>query len=434
MRLTTLLLLAGLLGFGCAPKNGRGVVALVNGIPITLAELERQMPQTVPAQEESTIRRKTLEELIAKELFVQEAERQGLDSAIGYQLELEKKALVMRELFRTIAQQVRPVSELELKRDYELLKTEDRCQVIVVPDRTQAQRLIAELEMGVPFESLAVRHSIHPSRVEGGDMGYTPELYIDEPLRSAVIALTPGAWTQPILYDSNYAIIRLIDRRPADPPPPPFSELKQRLAEQLKLTRQRQAAANYMAELRRRLEFNPEGLRVFYKPVDSITESEKEIWVAIRDGRQYVKVGRLLHIGRRFPPYLDTAIRSYAIRRAIEEDIAYEDGLNRGLDKAPRVRAELAETRRRLLYDKFYEREVASQVTVSDSEVAAYYEAHRDRFLGELASVATLIRNDLTKERRTARYNEVLSRLRDKARIVVNERVLHRAQRRKEKK
>jgi len=426
MRVALIVYLTGMLGLACSPKGTNQVVAVVGDVKIRLAELNQALPQQMTPEQETTERRKTLEAIIAKELFVQEAVRQGLDSAIAYQLEWEKKALVTRELFRTIAQQVKPISDLELARDYELLKTEDHCKIIMVPELTLAQRIAAQLDAGVPFETLAARHSVHPSRQVGGDMDYTPELYIAEPLRSAILALKEGQWTQPVFYDSNYTIVLLVDRRPADRLPP-FAEMKQQLAEQLKLQRQREAATNYITDLRRRLEYNPEGLAVFYKPVDSITAAEKELWVAIRDGKQYVKVGRLLHVGKRFPPGLDTAIRSYAIRRAIEEDILYDDGLKRGLDKTPAVRQQLDQLRRNLLYEQLYEREIANQTTVTDSEVATYYQQHRDRYLSDFATVAPLIRNELQLQRRDDRYQEYLGQLRRRTRVTINEQLLGQA-------
>jgi hypothetical protein len=161
------------------------------------------------------------------------------------------------------------------------------------------------------------------------------------------------------------------------------------------------------------------------KPVDSITEAEQEVPVAIKDKSKYVKVGRLLSVARRFPAGLDTSLRRYAVRRAVEEDLIYEDGLERGLDKLPKVQEQLAEKRRNLLYEALYKKEILDKVAVSDDEVKAYFEANRANFpSGDLASVAGLIRNRVSEARRDSLAPLFRAGLRAKARVKIDEAAL----------
>lgn len=423
----------------CVCRSGKDLtVASVNDVPISVEQLMAAIPRSYEPGTESAAVYQALEGLIDKELMVQEAERLGLDSVVAFPLELEKKGLVIYELFADIEEKTRPVTEQELRRVYDLLRYEVHCRVIAVRSPDTAEQVYQALTAGASFESLAVKYSIHPSRGRGGDLGYIQEYFIEEPLRSAVLGLKTGEWTRPIFFDSSYQIVQLLDRRPVAPPPPPFNESKQQLAEQLKISRRRQAANEYVRRLRQRLIYNPAGLRIFHKPVDSITEAEKEIWVAVRDSSKYVKVGRLLHIARQFPPGLDTVVRTYAIKRAIEDDLMFEDGLNRGLDRAPRVADQLNRLRRKLLYESLYNRVITNNITVSDEEVRQFYEAHRDRYPGELDAVAPLIRNNLFLERRERRWHEYRQELRSRSRIKVDEKkikaVIHRLKSEKEKK
>jgi hypothetical protein len=411
-----LLLLVCLLD--CRPRPS-AAVAVVNGVPITAEQLLSTIPQSIEPGRESAAVRECLEGLINKELFVQEAIRLGLDSAITYPLELEKKGLVIYELFSDIAHKIH-ISPQELERTYKLLGSEVHCRVISVRAETTAQRLYQELVDGAIFESLATKFSIHPSRTKGGDLGYIQEFYIEEPLRSAIAGLKPGSFTRPVFFDSSYQIVLMVDRRPVALPP--FNEAKQQLTEQLKLSRQRQAANEYIQNLRSRLVYNPAGLRVLTKPVDSITEAEREVWVAVRDGSKYVKVSRLLSIVRRFPPNLDTAIKTYAVKRAIEDDLMYEDGLNRKLDQVPKVAEQLRRLRYKLLYETLYNRAVSSQTSVTEDEVREYYQRNRDRYPGDdFAAVAPLIRNNLLQERQKARFNQFQKELRGRAQININQ-------------
>lgn len=400
-------------------------VAWVNGTPISAEELTRALPQRIEPGKETTVVWGCLEELINRELFIQEAARQGLDSCITYPLELEKKGLVIYELFAQLAEKARPVTEQELKNAYKLLSEEVHCRILAVREESTSHRLYRELRQGANFETLAIRYSIHPSRTRGGDLGYIPEYYIEEPLRSAVVTLKPGEFTRPIFFDSSYQIVLLLYRRPTSPPLPPFLQIKQQLSEQIKLLQRRREANEYVQKLRERLVYNPVGLAIFHKPVDSITEEEKEIWVAVRDHKKYVKVGRLLHVARRFPPGLDTAIRSYAIKRAIEDDLMFEDGLNLGVDKAPKVREQVERIRRKLLYDTLFNRLVVNQAVVTDSDVIDYYQNHRDRYPGgDFAAVAPLIRNYLLLERREAQLKKILTELRSRGKLTINQKVL----------
>lgn len=425
MRLTVILLWLTLALFTGFCNNSNPIIAQINGAAIKKSVLLNALPRSIEAEKESLVVQDCLEGLINKELFVQEAIRLGLDSAIAYPLELEKKALVIYELFSDIARSNPPVRLQELQNAYQLLNIQVHCQVIAVREETLAQRLYRELQNGARFESLAFRYSIHPSKNQGGDVGTFPAYYIAEPMRSAILALPPGEFTKPVLFDSSYQIVLLLDRRPIEPPLPPFGEVKQQLEEQIKISRQRRAANEYVAKLRARLVYNPQGLAVFSKPVDSITEAEKERWIAVRDSMKYVKVGRLLSIARRFSPDLDTTLRTYAIKRAIEDDLMYEDGLRRGLDRTPKVKEQIEKTRRKLLYETLFNRMVTSQIIISDTEVFNYYQTHHDRYLGgDFAAVAPLIRNNLIAERREAKRQEYLARLRSSAKIVINQRAL----------
>ncbi len=417
--------LLGLVFIFCGTGSKDPVVVQVNNVPITKGEILQSLPQAIAPGQESLVVQECVDGLVNRELFVQEAIRLGLDSVIAYPLELEKKALVIYELFAAVGREAKPVTAQELERSYKLLGEEVHCRLIAVWDRTLAESLEQELRRGANFESLATQFSIHPSQEVGGDMGYVRLYNIDEPLRSAIMGLKPGEWTRPVFFDSSFQIVLLVDRRAVDPPLPPFGEIKQRLEEQIKISRQRQVANEYVQNLRQRLVYNPAGLEIFYKPVDSITPADKEVWVAVRDSAKYVKVGRLLHIARRFPPELDTAIRTYAIKRAIEDDLMYEDGLKRGLDRVPSVVRQLERVRRRLLYETLYNRMITSQIEVTEEEVRDYYQQHRDRYPGNnFEGVFPLIRNNIFSQRRDARFQEYLSELRARANIRSDQRRL----------
>lgn len=414
---------------GCAARPTEPAVARVNGRPITLAALADALPRSMDTSAAGdSVRRAVLDGLVVKELFVQEAERRGLDSVIALALEREKKAIVTQELYNSVVAPGNTLSEGELQNAYRLLENEVSLRVIAVKSESLARVVQTRLAHGVPFETLAVQYSTHVSARQGGNLGFMPLLVVEEPLRSKVMPLEPGRWTEPVFFDNAWQIVQLVARRAADPPPPPLGEIRQELEWRLKQLRRRELANGFLSELRARLEFNPAGLDIMCKPADSITAAELEVPVAIKDKKKYVKVGRLMHLVRRFPPALDTAMKKYTVRREVEEDLLYEQALERGLDQSERVRAALQRQRADLLYQELYRREVSERVNVTDADVAAYHAENRDNFVdADPAAVSGMIRYRLQAAQRDSLYRDLIARLRSAADISIDERLLRRA-------
>ena len=180
-------------------------------------------------------------------------------------------------------------------------------------------------------------------------------------------------WPPPVLVDNGWQILLLVETRPNEQAPP-LGEFRQELEMRLKQQRRRELAQRFLADLRARLEYNPQGLEILKtRPVDSITDAEKEVPVAVKDGTKYVKVLRLLKVAARFPPDLDTAMKTYAVKREIEEDLIYQEALGRKLDRKPEVREQLARKRDDLLYQALFKKEVSDSLSVTNGDVFAYW-------------------------------------------------------------
>ena len=420
------ILLVSVLAISSCGKPGDRPVARVNGAAIAASEVAAAMPLRADSTANlDSIRHSIVNSLVNKQLFIQEARRQGLEKDIEYQLELEQRATVNQELYNAIVEPANRLNEMELQTAYKLYQTEAHLKVIAVKDESTAQRLVQELDRGVPFETLAVRSSRHGSAANGGDVGFVPELYVEEPVRSRVLPLKPGQHTPPVLVDNGWQILLLVETRPNEQAPP-LSEFRQELEMRLKQQRRRELAQRFLADLRARLEYNPQGLEILKaRPVDSITDAEKEVPVAVKDGTKYVKVLRLLKVAARFPPDLDTAMKTYAVKREIEEDLIYQEALGRKLDRKPEVREQLARKRDDLLYQALFKKEVSDSLSVTDGDVFAYWHQNRDKFPNpDSLAAAGMIRNRLLAERRQVRLQQYADRLRAAAKISINEKLL----------
>ena len=414
--------LAVLASLACAGKSSRQVVAVVNGEKISAAAVEALLPQNLDSLRADTVKKQVLDGIITRKLFAQEAKREGMEKDAEYQVELEQKALVNQRLYDTVTAPGNRLTETELADAYKLLQTEAHIKVISVPDESLARRLAAELDQGAVFESLAVKYSKRPDAIKGGDGGFVPLLYIDEPLRTKVMILKPGQHTGPTPVSGVWQIAQFVETRPSNPGPPPLSEYRPEFERRLKQLQRRELANEYMSKLRQRITYNPEGLDILCKPIDSITESDKDSAVAYKDGSKYVKVARLLPLAARFTPALDSAMKKYAVRRYIEEDLMYEDALRMGLEKAPDIVRQLAATREDVLYKALFKKEITDKLLVTDADVMDYFQQHRQNFTSpDTSRVASMIRSRLLTERRDARMQEYVAGLKAKAKITINQ-------------
>jgi peptidyl-prolyl cis-trans isomerase C len=417
--------LAALAMVACAGGSSRQVVAVVNGEKITAADVAAMLPMNLDSSRADTVKRQVLDGIITRKLFAQEAKREGLEKDAEYQVELEQKALLNQQLYDSVTAPGNRLTETELQAAYKLLQTEAHLKVISVAEESLARRLAAELDQGTAFDSLAVKYSKHPSAIKGGDAGFSPLLYIEKPLRATVVTLQPGQHTEPTQVAGEWQIAELVETRPASPGPPPLEQFRPEFERRLRQLRRRELADQYMVKLRDRISYNPEGLDILCKPVDSITKVEQEVAVAYRDKSKYVKVARLIPVAARFPVALDTAMKKYAVRRAIEEDLRYEDALRMGLDKSPDIVRQLAARHDAVLYNDLFKKEISDPVVVTDADVMDYFRQHRDDFTSPDSSrVAGMIRNRLLTERRNAREREYVAELKAKAKITIDEAAL----------
>jgi parvulin-like peptidyl-prolyl isomerase len=418
-------ILAVLAMVACAGSSSRQVVAVVNGEKIAAVDLEAMLPLNLDSLRADTVKKQVLDGIITRKLFAQEAKREGLEEGAEYQVEVEQKALVNQRLYDTTTAPGNRLTEAGLQAAYKLLQVEARLRVISVPDEGLARRLAAELDRGAVFESLAVRYSKRPDAIKGGDAGFVPLLYIDEPVRTRAMVLKPGQRTQPTQVSGVWQIAELLETRPADPGPPPLSQYRPEFERRLKQLQRRELANQYMAKLRSRITYNPEGLDILCKPIDSITEADKDVAAAYKDKSKYVKVTRLLPVAAQFTPMLDSAMKKYAVRRYIEEDLMYEDALRMGLEKTPDIVRQLAAKREDVLYKALFKKEVTDKLVVTEADVMDYFRQNRQNFTTpDSNQVAGMIRSRLLTERRDARMQEYLAGLKAKAKITINQAAL----------
>jgi peptidyl-prolyl cis-trans isomerase C len=231
-------LVIGALWAASATAAGNAFVT-VNGVPVSqnLAKvfIAEQTAQGAPDTPE--LRSAVREELIRRELLVQEAKKAGLDKKpdIAAQAEAARQAFYVRAYVQEYLKK-NPVTDAELKAQYEMIKaqlgtTEYKARHILVASEDDAKAIIVSLGKGEKFDDLA-KQSIDPgSKDSGGDLGWSSPSNFVKPFSDALVALDKGKYTQtPVKSDFGYHVILLEDSRPM--PMPAFDEVKPRLMQQ----------------------------------------------------------------------------------------------------------------------------------------------------------------------------------------------------------
>ncbi|WP_343642646.1 peptidylprolyl isomerase [Roseateles sp.] len=229
-------------------------IALVNGKPVPKARADVLISQITKAGQPRTpeMEAKVKDEVVLREIFLQEAEKRGLNKTDDYknQMELARQSLLIRELFSDYAKK-NPITEADAKVEYEKFKaqasgTEYHARHILVEKEDDAKALIKQLNGGAKFEDLATKNSKDTGSAQnGGDLGWSaPDAYVPE-FSAAMAKLKPGEMTQePVKSQFGFHIIKLEESRPQQFPA--FDDVKGQIIQRM----QQQKVAEFQEELR----------------------------------------------------------------------------------------------------------------------------------------------------------------------------------------
>ena len=246
--LTVAALMAG------APVAFAQNVAIVNGKAVPQSRVDALVQQVTASGRQVTPEMQTQikDEVIAREVFMQEAQVRGLDATPDFkvQMELARQTILIRSLFADY-QKKNPISDEEIKAEYDKFAAansgkEYKASHILVEKEDDAKAIIASIKKGAKFADIAKKQSKDPgSGAKGGDLDWAnPSSYVSE-FTEALIKLSKGKMTEtPVKSQFGWHVIRLDDMRQAQLPK--LDEVKPQVAQQL----QQQKLAKFQEELR----------------------------------------------------------------------------------------------------------------------------------------------------------------------------------------
>ncbi|APA84848.1 peptidylprolyl isomerase [Paraburkholderia sprentiae WSM5005] len=229
-----------LAAFAAAPAFAQNI-AVVNGTPIPKSRADALIEQLVHQGQQNTpqLQQAVREELVNREILMQEALRRGLPNRpdVKAQIAVAQQTVVLRALIEDFVKNNQPTDAEVTARYNALVKDaggkEYHLHHILVDNQQQAKDLIAKIKAGASFEALAKQYSKDPgSGKNGGDLDWSdPKAYVPE-FADAATHLQKGQMTDtPVHTQFGWHIIRVDDIRAVTPPP--LEQVRQQIVQQI---------------------------------------------------------------------------------------------------------------------------------------------------------------------------------------------------------
>ncbi|MDH7500367.1 MAG: peptidylprolyl isomerase [candidate division NC10 bacterium] len=246
---------------GCGRGDGK-VLAKVNQTQITAADLRKEIDQ-LPFHSRAALmsgegQERLLEEMIKRELLLQEAERRKLDSQPELKARLEESrrgillnALLAQEILDKVQVTGPEVRAYFDKHRDELETAEVHLKQILLKDSKEAEEIHARLLKDEEFEKLARQFSADKlSASKGGDLGFVSRGQMVPELERAAFSLKPQEISRIIKTDKGYHILKLVGRRKTITLN--YEEVRDRLQPYALAEKQRERLESWIQELRSR--------------------------------------------------------------------------------------------------------------------------------------------------------------------------------------
>ncbi|WP_061535324.1 peptidylprolyl isomerase [Collimonas arenae] len=233
-----------------ASNLGPGVIAKVNNVAITEAQLLRAVQQS-GLPDSLNLRAALKSQLVSRELFRQEAEKKHIydNRPEVKQAMQEAKDAAITQLYLRDAIKPAPVTEQQVQAQFDSIVAslgdkEYKSRLIQVGDAATAADVLAKLKAGADFGQLAQQVSLAQNKVRGGELdwisfktpaqeGHTQNLPL--PIAQALAGLPVGGLTPtPVNWNNTYFILKLEQVRPTQVPK--YDDVKAVLRQQQEAT------------------------------------------------------------------------------------------------------------------------------------------------------------------------------------------------------
>ena len=243
---------------GKAPAQGQASEApqaflSVNGVAIP--EIEARIAiadrRAAGVADSPALQNAVRNQLVARELFAQQARSQGLDKdkMLSARLRMAREELLARAYEQDYLAKHPPTDD-QVRKEYDSIKSrsgnkEFHLRQVVLETEDEAKGVITRLRGGESLQSLATLSRDEGSRARGGDLGWLTQGNLQPQFAEVVLKLGKGQYTQqPVKGPAGWHVILVEEQRPFAMPP--YDEkIQARLRQELA----RQALAARLAEM-----------------------------------------------------------------------------------------------------------------------------------------------------------------------------------------
>ncbi len=380
-------------------------------------------------------------------LFQAEAYSMKLDkdSTIAAQLMQEKRRMLTRNggpLFKAVVPATFPATEPELMAAYEMGKNEYKISHILVKSTVLADSISQALQNGASFAALVDKYTMDPNTKDTA--GQMPNFLFwaqMAPSFSEALRYTSvGQYTKPLKTNYGYHVIRVDEVRERQQKP--FEQARAEIEGSLRVQKQGAFIEEYINALPNKYKMkidsllvlkilpalqNPApGSKVDMSSIDAqdlkkpLMTFDRGQWTVAETIEKYNNLtrGNSYQLRR----YADVADFIYKVS---VPDMMERDALERKLDQTDEFKKDYNYTSAQLLGQKSRERLVTRAVKVEESEVAAFYEAHKQEYNNRpYAELQSTIRGRLQSTRTQEKQQSVVKMLREKYKADWNEKLM----------
>jgi len=337
-------------------------------------------------------KRMVLDELIARDLMLEEATQRGLASQVDVNRirnNAEEQTL-LGALIGQVAPNDVPVSAGEIEQYYDWHKTEHRMQVIYAPSQAMAEQVQGRLAAGQSFDAVARQFNVGGIAPPDGNLGWVPGGALPGPLDTRTREARIGQVIGPVnVGTESWFFVRVLERRQA-PQLPPLAAVREPLEQQVRERKHRATIQHVVTSLGAEydLSVEPGGPQALFAraslPIGDTTATElaaqQRIVLARWNGPHGPETYKLadalaeMQGGADRPNFSSVAaiaswIQSQAVRRLVLIE-ARRRHLQEEPDNARRIKDQVEGA----LLQAMYSSEVGSHAAVSEEEMRAEFQ------------------------------------------------------------
>ena len=200
------------------------VLATVNGEDITLAHVivaYATLPQQYQQLSTDVLFDGILEQLIQQTALAQ-TNGPDLPASVVISLENERRSLIAANVIERVMAGAASDESVQAAYDEKYANTPDALEYdashILVETEEEAKAIVEELSKGADFAETAKEKSTGPSGPSGGSLGWFGKGMMVPEFEAAVIALEPGAISDPVQTQFGWHVIKLEETRIKEAP------------------------------------------------------------------------------------------------------------------------------------------------------------------------------------------------------------------------